>query len=214
MPHQVVWLISTGTLNPWGNGTKDAPTKYTLCPEWLSVCHQAQLCTHSQTHTNGKTGLVQPTGFSSSVDYILPYRCVFCSMYRESNAFLTLMLLIYSSFIRSALFDGKLLDHHGGQHLKSLSGELGALGSTMCCLSISPMSEAEPGNQGKRKLPLVIGCYRRLIDCLIQWGLNLFFYRPTSGEPETWETSWRNARNSSFVSCIERQYRHYTVRNL
>lgn len=90
---QVVWLISSGSLNPHVNGTKGALTKSILCPQWLSPCHPALLCTHSytDTHTNEKTGFVEFT------DCVPHYTCVFLSS--QSSAFLTQCLLIYTSYM-------------------------------------------------------------------------------------------------------------------
>lgn len=56
------WLLSAGSgsladfiagLNPCVNGTKGTLTKYILCPEWLSPCHQA--LPHAFIYANSHT---------------------------------------------------------------------------------------------------------------------------------------------------------------
>lgn len=165
----------------------------------LSSCPAT--CTQSHTRTNGETGLVQLTDSSSSVDCILHYTCVFSvlsSVPREQCFHNPVATDLYLTPLEVPSFDGKLADLLGGQHLKSLSTEPGALGRAVHCVLNIPPKWGWTRKSGEERTPPAIGCYLRLIDCYIKQSLNLLLYRLTSRTQEAWDTHRPNARNSCF----------------
>lgn len=119
------------------NGTKRSSDKAYSAPKWVSVCRQA----HSETHKNGKTGPVQLTGFTSSVDCICPCACVFCplSVPREQ------------SLLDPAAFDLYLLHHQLPLFLLmanimiSLVENIWNLYHRRCGLWVAPQAKCLPG---------------------------------------------------------------------